>query len=221
MKQFYIILTLSLFSTITIAQNSKRNHVGEYVQGFIITSSMDTLHGLIKIEEYEFSEVRVKFKAVKKSKKKNKKRHYKRKKTYTPKDLQGYAFKYLENNNSTQRVEKWVYYVRKEVDEAPRPFASRIVFLERKEAGSLNLYLYFVRSNTSAKLNRYFIIEKANTGETKKVTQENFETIAAEFINDCSQLKNRVGRADFTYYNLDRIIYNYNRCMVEAIPNAG
>lgn len=218
MKKFYLLILLSFLFNIVNAQNSKRNQVGEYVQGFIVTSSNDTLHGLVKIEDYEFSEVRVKFKAVKKSKNKNKKRRYKKRKIYTTKDLQGYAFRYSENNNSKQRVEKWVYYVRKKVDESPRPFASRIVFLELKETGSLNLYLYFVRSNTGAKLKRYFIIEKANTGITQKVTQENFDSIAAEFISDCSQLKNRVGRADFTYYNLDRIVYIYNRCIIEAEP---
>lgn len=211
------IICLIFFLPITsvFGQSSKRNMLGKYVQGFIIENDKDTIHGLVKVEDYEFSEVRVKFKR-RKTKKKGK---YKRRKTFKTDELNGYSFKVFENNNSNQIVDKWVHYERKRVDEPPRPFASKNVFLERKETGTINLYLYFVRSNQGIKLNRYFILEHGNSGYTQKVTQKNFDEVVESFIDDCSQLKNRVGRADFTYYNLDRIIYNYNRCLTEAAPN--
>lgn len=197
------------------AQNDKRTQLGKYVQGFVIDNENDTIHGLIKIENYELSEVRVKFKQRKRSKKSK----YKRKKTFKPDDLKGYSFKHSENNNSNQIVDRWVHYDRKRVDEPPRPFASRTVFLERKEEGTINLYLYFVRSNQGVKLKRYFILEHRNSGRTEKVTQKNFDEVVSDFVNACSHLINQVGRADFTYYNLDRIIYTYNHCLIEAVPN--
>lgn len=207
-------------TTTVFGQKDKRSQEGEYVQGFIIDNDNDTIHGLIKVEGYEFSEVRVKFKSRKKSNKKKKRKvKYNKPKTYKPNDLNGYSFKISENNNSAQIVEKWVHYEQKIVDEPPRPFASKTVFLERKETGTINLYLYFVRSNQGVKLKRYFILEHSNSGYTEKVTQDNFDEVVENFIDDCSLLVNRVGRADFTYYNLDRIIYNYNRCLTEASTN--
>lgn len=214
-KKTFLLLFLLFIAMTTFAQNDKRNQIGEYVQGFIVNNSKDTIHGLIKVENYELSEVRVKFK----QRKNGKKTKYKSKKTYKPTELLAYSFKITQNNNSNQIVDKWVHYERKEVDESPRPFASRTVFLERKEEGTINLYLYFVRSNQGVKLKRYFILEHTNSGRTEKVTQKNFDTIVAEFVADCSLLVNRVGRADFTYYNLDSIIYTYNRCLIEAAPN--
>ena len=206
-------------SITVFGQKDKRSQEGKYVQGFIIENDKDTIHGLIKVEGYELSEVRVKFKRKKVRKNKNKKVKYNRTETYKSNDLYGYSFKISENNNNAQIIEKWVHYERKRVDEAPRPFASRTVFLERKEEGTINLYLYFVRSNQGVKLKRYFILEHSNSGYTQKVTQQNFDKVVKDFVADCSQLINRIGRADFTYYNLDRIIYSYNRCLVEASPN--
>lgn len=216
-RQGLLLIFFLIITSIVFGQNDKRNQEGEYVQGFIIENNNDTIHGLIKVEGYEVSEVRVKFKRKKASKKKKIK--YNKAETFKSNDLNGYSFKIIENNNSAQIVEKWIHYERKRVDEPPRPFASKTVFLERKETGTVNLYLYFVRSNQGVKLKRYFILEQSNSGYTQKVTQENFDKVVKEFVNDCSQLINRVGRADFTYYNLDRIIYNYNRCLTEAATN--
>lgn len=212
-----LIIILLIMTFAVYGQKSKRVQEGKYVQGFIVNNDKDTIHGLVKVEGYEFSEVRVKFKSRKQSKKKKVK--YKRRKTYKSDELLAYSFKVYRNNNSKQIIEKWVHYERKRVDEPPRPFASKNVFLERKEEGPINLYLYFVRSNQGGKLKTYFILEHTNSGYTQKVTQENFEKVVGEFVQDCSLLVNRVGRADFNYYNLDRIIYNYNRCLIEATPN--
>lgn len=213
-KKIILLFSLFLSANITFGQNDKRVQIGEYVQGFIVSNTKDTTHGLIKVENYELSEVRVLFKQRKKGGK-----GFKRKKVFKSTDLIAYSFKVSENNNSNQIVDRWVHYKRKVVDEPPRPFASRTVFLELKEVGTINLYLYFVRSNQGVKLQRYFILEHSNSGETQKVTQKNFDVVVSEFVADCSQLANRVGRADFTYYNLDRIIYTYNKCLVEASPN--
>ncbi len=217
-KNLYLLLLLAvsmIYANTLEAQNKKRAGIGKYVQGFIITNEQDTVHGIVKIEDYEFSEVRVFFK-----RKKEKKNKYKRKETYKPEELTGYSFRVSENNNSHQIVDRWVHYERKTVDESPRPFASKTVFLERKESGNVNLYLYFVRSNQGVNLKRYFLLQRSSSDKTLKVTQDNFEEVVSKFIDDCPQLINRVGRADFTYYNLDRIIYNYNRCITEAKPDA-
>ena len=209
--RYYQIHLLPIFLMLflsTIA-NAQRPNKGEKVQGFIIDNNQDTIHGLIEIEDYIIAETLVKFTE-------RRGKDYRKPKTYKPKDIKGYAIKISVNNNSTQVVEKWIPYVSKEVEEAPKPFASKTVFLERKEMGIYNLYAYHIQSNTDAKSNLYFILEKANTGQIIKVTENNFDEVASNFLNNCNNIRSRLGRADFSYLNLDRIIYTYNRCTVEA-----
>jgi hypothetical protein len=204
--QLLLIFLMLFLSTIA---NAQRPNKGEKVQGFIIDNKQDTIHGLIEIEDYIVAETRVKFTE-------RRGKDYRETKKYKPKDIKGYAIKISVNNNSTQIVEKWIPYVSKTVEESPKSFASKRVFLERKEMGIYNLYSYHVQSNTDAKSNFYFILEKGNTGQIIKVTEDNFDEISSNFLNDCKNIRSRLGRADFSYLNLDRIIYAYNRCTIEA-----
>jgi hypothetical protein len=209
-----IILTSAFAIILTLTTFAQRKEIGQVVQGFVITNENDTIHGLIEVESYEFSETRVKFTE-------RKGKDLLKQKTYKVTDLQGYAMKLnVNNNNEAQKLETWVAYVRKKVEEAPLPFAGKTVFLERKEAGMLNLYIYYIRSNASADYIKYFLLERGNNGNLKKITESNFEEVAAAFIKGCSELVNRVGRGDFNYYNLGRIVWAYNRCNVESLPDS-
>lgn len=204
--QVLLMLSMVFLSTIVSAQ---RPNKGEQVQGFIIDNKQDTIHGLIEIEDYITAETRVKFTE-------RRGKDYRKPKTYKAKDIKGYAIKVPVNNNSNQIIEEWIPYDRKEVEEAPKPFASTTVFLERKEKGIYNLYIYHVQSNSDAKSNLFFILEKANTGEMIKVTEDNFDEVASNFFKGCKNIRGRMGRADFSYLNLDRIVYAYNRCTIES-----
>ncbi len=204
-----IILFFIIFSTNSIAQRLDK---GKTVQGFVINNKQDTIHGVIEIEDYELAETRVKF-----TEKRGK--DLMKSKVYKPKDLKGYAVKVQVNNNSAQIEEVWMPFVRKEVEEVPRPFAANTVFLERRESGRVNLYSYYVLSNTSAGLIQYFLLENANSGKMVKVTETTFQEVTANYFNDCAILKNRFGRADFSYLNLEQIVHIYNRCKVEALPD--
>jgi hypothetical protein len=206
--QTYVLPIFLILSLSTIA-NAQRPNKREKVQGFIINNKQDTIHGLIEIENYITAETRVKFTE-------RQGKDYRKPKTYKPQNIKGYGIKIPVNNNSTQVVEKWVSYVSKKVEESPKPFVSKIVFLERKEMGIYNLYSYHVQSNADAKSNLYFILEKANTGQMIKVTEDNFDEVTSNSLNNCNNIRSRLGRADFSYLNLDRIIYAYNRCAIEA-----
>lgn len=209
MKHLQIqVLLIFLMLFLSIIATAQRSNKGEKVQGFIIDNKQDTLHGLVEIEDYITAETRVKFTE-------RRGKDYRKPKTYKPKDIKGYAIKIPVNNNSNQIVEEWIPYESKEVEEAPKPFASTMVFLERKEKGIYNLYLYHVQSNTDAKSNLYFILERANTGQMITVTEINFDEVTSNFLNDCMDIRGRMGRADFSYLNLDNIIYTYNRCRLE------
>lgn len=205
----YLLFIFSAFST-THAQPRKE---GETVQGFVINNQGDTIHGKIKLESLAKSQVHVKFYERRGA-------TYFKKKTYKPKHLQGYAFKVEENNNNkTQRVERWIAYTRKKVDESPIPFASKTVFLERKVSGMLNLYNCYIQSNLRAKLKRVFYLERANSKKMQKITETDFAKVSSTFLKDCAVLVDRVGRGDFNYFNLDIIVWNYNRCNIEDMPD--
>lgn len=211
---FIVVMTITiLFANSSILQ-AQRPNKGEKVQGFVINNKQDTIHGIIEIEDYELAEIRVKF-----SERRGK--DLLKEKTYKPKSLIGYSLKIPINNNSSQIQETWIYYERKEALDPPRPFASTAVFMEKRETGRLNLYSYYIRSNSAADLLQYFILEHSNSEKLVKVTEDNFDEIAQKYLKGCSILKNRFGRADFSYLNLVRIIHIYNRCNMEAIPDNG
>jgi hypothetical protein len=52
------------------------------------------------------------------------------------------------------------------------------------------------------------------------VTKENFDEIYSNLLDNCEGIRSRIGRADLSYFNFDKIIYLYNRCTAEATPNA-
>ncbi len=207
MKLWNITICLITLLVCTITLNAQHKE-GKIVQGYVINLKGDTIHGQIKIQSPDLSEVKVKF--------------YERfgatkfkKRTYKPNKVLGYAYKVLENNNSAQKVEKWITYVRKDVEEPPVPFGPRKVFMLRKVSGSLNLYIYYVKSNTQAKYRQYYFLENNKTKRFRKVTEQNFEGIAESFIENCNALVDRVGRGDFNYFNLDKIVGFYNNCSIE------
>lgn len=205
--KFRIVLFAFLICLSTINLSAQRENTGDWVQGFVINNKQDTIHGLIEIEDFELAEIRVKFKQ-------KYGREYSKKKTYKTDDLNGYAIKVRINNNSDVIQEEWISYVKKKVMEAPRPFGGKTVFLQQREIGVLNLYVYYIRSNSSVNTSQYFIIESANAEELVKVTENNFDEIVEKYLIGCSQVKNRIGRADFSYLNLDRIVHFYNRCQI-------
>ncbi len=208
----YIKLIILFICFISFDASAQRKSVGEWVQGFIIDNNQDTIHGILEVEEYELSEIRVKFK-------KKYGREFSKKKTYKPDDILGYSMKVRVNNNSDVIQEEWINYTKRKVMEAPRPFAGKTVFLQQRELGVINLYVYYIRLNSSANIVHYFILESANSKELIKVTEKNFDEVVKKYLKGCSQLRNRVGRADYSYLNLDRIIYFYNRCSIADVPS--
>lgn len=197
---------------LSLDASAQRKNIGDWVQGFIVDNKQDTIHGLVEIEAYELSEIRVKFK-------KKYGREYSKKRTYKTDDILAYSIKVRVNNNSDVIQEEWISYIKREVMEAPRPFAKKTVFLQQREIGIMNLYVYYIRSNSSANTAQYFILESANEKKLIKVTEKNFDAVVKEYLKGCSQLRNRVGRADYSYLNLDRIIHFYNRCSVADVQS--
>lgn len=187
--------------------------INKDVPGYIITENGDTIEGKVKVANRAKNQVRVKFTPQSSFKSS----------TYKAKDkeLLGYGYQTIENSYSKQKVYRYRHFLVKEADQPPVPFSSSTVFMEAKATGSVNLYSYYVESNTqveSTYLHYYFMEAKysENTDEMRqrKVLRGDFERIAESFTEDCPGIRNKIGSA-YGYANLDRIIIEYNNCQIE------
>ena len=184
--------------------------IDKAVPGYIIMNNNDTILGKVKVSSRSKNQVRVKF---------TKQSSFKEK-TYKAKDkkLLGYGYTTQENNDTEQVVYRKRNFRLKKADQPPVPFSSNIVFMEAKAIGQVNLYSYYVESNTqvtSTYLHYYFMEAKysENTEEIRerKVMREDFERITESFTEDCPVIRNKISIA-YDYSNLDRIVVEYNNC---------
>jgi hypothetical protein len=184
--------------------------INKDVPGYIIMTNNDTILGKVKIATRSKNQVRVKFTPQNSFKTK----------TYKAKDkkLLGYGYTTQQNNDTKQIVFRNRDFLLKEADQPPVPFSSNTVFMEIKATGQVNLYSYYVESNTqvaSTYLHYYFMDAKYsdNTEETRerKVMREDFERITESFTEDCPIIRNKINIA-YDYSNLDRIVAEYNNC---------
>lgn len=208
----YIALFIFLISSSSLfAQEIDEDHmIDKDVPGYIIMTNNDTLQGKVKVSSRSKNQVRVKF--TQQSSVKSR--------TYKAKDkkLIGYGYTTQENNDTRQIVYRKRDFRLKQADQPPVPFSSDIVFMEVKASGQVNLYSYYVESNTqvsSTYLHYYFMDSKYsdNTDEVRKrkVMREDFERITESFTEDCPVIRNKIS-ISYDYSNLDRIVAEYNNC---------
>ena len=185
------------------------------VPGYIIMNNNDTIQGKIKVSTRSKNQVRVKFTPQSSFKTK----------TYKAKDktLLGYGYTTQENNGANQIVYRNRDFKIKEADQPPIPFSSHTVFMEAKAVGEVNLYSYYVESNTqvaSTYLHYYFMeskfSDKTNELRKRKVLREDFERTVESFTESCPPVRNLIGNA-YDYSNLDRIVIAYNNCKNKEI----
>lgn len=185
------------------------------VPGYVIMANGDSISGKVKVSSRSKNQVRVKFTPQSSFKSI----------TYKAKDkeLKGYGYQTIENNDSPQKVYYYRHFALKEADQPPVPFSSSTVFMEIKAKGSVNLYSYYVESNTqveSTYLHYYFMeskfSDKTDEIRRRKVLREDFERTTESFTEDCPAVRNLIGNA-YDYSNLDRIVSEYNACQKEII----
>ncbi|MEM1322201.1 MAG: hypothetical protein AAGG75_18210 [Bacteroidota bacterium] len=174
---------------------------GDKVPAYIIKKNGDRIEGKVLLGSITDHEIKVNFFKQGQSKKT----------VYKPNDLQGYGYEMTEVDDLGIKVKRWVHYETHKVDYPPKPFGPTKVFIEREEAGELNLYCYYIEvRNNPKKPYRYHYYIKGNDGKLRKITEDLFRKEAKSLFKNYTALSTRVGQKQFLYRNLDRMVRDYN-----------
>ncbi|MEM6966590.1 MAG: hypothetical protein AAF573_17630 [Bacteroidota bacterium] len=191
---------LILFLSILINFNLTAEK-GDRVPGYILTLDGDRVEGEVIVGSITDNEVKVQF--IEEG--------LEKKKTYKAKQLKGYGFESVQEDDLGLEYKRWVHYEQQKVDYPPKPFASNTVFMLREESGALTLYCYYIEvRNDRKKPYRYHYYIKDDDGNLEKIEKEEFRKIASKLFKKYSAMYTKIGQKNFNYKNLDRMVRDYN-----------
>jgi len=193
------VMTLLLFLTFFYfsldAQNNKS------LEGYILLKDGSRAEGKVKIGSITDREVKVSFQRKGTSKKR----------VYKPKELLGYGFESQDTDDLGLEDSRWIHFETIKVDYPTKPFGSTTVFVEREVEGTINLYCHYIEvRNNPKKPYRYVYYMKVEAGVYKKLEEDSFKNTAKKTFKDYPALAARIGKKDFLYRNLDRMVRDFN-----------
>lgn len=200
---FTIIATFAILAFTTTTISAKQ------YKGYIITKKGQKVEGFIKARNVTIDQVKITF--INNGKKK----------TYKPKDIKGYGYEHLGENQFGEDVLTWRHYRSKMAQSfAPRPFTSKHVFMEIMEEGNVTLYDYYVEapSNIKNPYKRFFYVEKSGSNEMVELSKDNFIAAAKKFFADAPALASKIGKTNHRFRHAWRIVQAYNK--QQAQPKA-
>ena len=197
-KLAFLFLALLFYTSSNAFQDSK-------LPGYIINNDGERIEGYIKPGSITDNEVKVLFYEFKSSKKK----------VYKPKQLQGYGYESILEDDLGLEEKEWVHYERMKVEYPAKPFGATTLFVEREEQGEVSLFCHYIEiRNNPKKPYRYVYYIKDQKGKIFKVEEDRFEYIARNIFKNYDALRQRIGKKDFLYRNLDRMVRDYNYWVV-------
>jgi hypothetical protein len=193
-KQPVILFLFILLSFQVHAKNDK-------FSGYIINLNNEKVEGKIITGSITDNEVKIQF--IEEGKEK--------KKTYKAKHLKGYGYKSIQEDDLGLEYQRWIHYEQQKVDYPPKPFASTTVFMQKEEGGALTLYCYYIEVRNDRKNPfRYLYYAKDNDGDLIKIDKKEFKKVARKLFKTYTAMNSKIGRKDFEYKNLDRMVRDYN-----------
>jgi len=139
------------------------------------------------------------------------------KKSYKPKEIQGYGYLAEVDDDLGLGDSEWVHYESATADYPPKPFASKDVFMQRESDGAISLYCYYIEvRNNPKKPFRYVYYLKDKNGKLNKIEKDDFKKVSKTLFKDYTAMSSRIGRKDFLYKNLDRMVRDYNYWVANA-----
>ena len=179
---------------------------GDKVPGYVILNGGERVEGKVVIGSITDNETKVVFY----------KEDSNKKAIYKPKDLEGYGFEEKEIDEIGKTVKRWIHFDRQKVDYPPKIFASTTVFMEREEKGLITLYTYYIEVRDNPKKPyKYFYYILTEDGDLEKVDPEDYVNTAKKVFKDYSALRSRIGKKNFEYRNIDRMVRDYNYWTVQ------
>lgn len=186
---------LLFLSTSLLAQK------GEKVPGYVILDNDRRIEGQIKVGNITENEVKVTFYSKRTGEKK----------VYKSTELRAYGYEGFDIDELGNEVSEWVHYERHKVDYPPKPFGPTTVLMQKEEEGAVTLFVYYIENRSDVKNPyRYHYYIQGEDGDLEKVERESFTSVSKKVFADYSALTSRVGKKDFSYRNLDRMVRDYN-----------
>jgi len=171
------------------------------VQGYIVTLENKKIEGEIIAGSITDNEVKIIFISETNEKKK----------TYKAKELLGYGYESIEEDDLGLEYKRWIHYEQQKVDYPPKPFGSTTVFMQREESGALTLYCYYIEVRNNRKQPfRYHYYIKNDNNKLVKIEKDDFRKVANKVFKDYQAMNSKIGGKDFQYKNLDRMVRDYN-----------
>jgi hypothetical protein len=197
-------LILTLFLTISFTISTQANSKKIY-EGYVVTTTDETIDGRIKMLSPALNEVKVKFIGIDN-----------KKKTYKAKELKKYAFQVPLWNKKTRKHETyWVTYVRQTVERAPIAFGPKSVLLHQEEGGKINMYNHYIEQNakTNNPLIRIQYVEKEDSG-LMTINKKNYKKTLKAMTAEYPELQAKIGTRGYGIKQINKIIAEYNQWML-------
>ena len=193
--------------SVSYANLNVPNTAGKIYNGFIITTSGDTLKGQLQMLSPTMNQVKVKF--IDETGKKQ---------IYKAKDLHAYSFKTEVWNKSTKKKDvKWINYTKKTVEKPPVPFSSTEVLVQQEVAGNISIYNYYVEARSNQNMEHIIYLEKDK--ELFIVDKTNYKKILKNLTADSPFIRDKVGTKGYTYKYLNQTIQEYNQQLKKSVPS--
>lgn len=195
---FIMTLIILAFTTTTSAK--------QLYKGYILTLEGQKIEGVIKSNNVTMDQIKITF--IKDDKTQ----------VYKAKHLQGYGYKYFYKNSSNDTIAVWRHYRSKMAHSyAPKPFTSKLAFMEIIEEGEVIVYDYYaeVPKDITEPYKRFFYLERKGVSQLVEVSKNNFNQTTKNFFGNMPQLTNKIGKVNYQFRNTQKIAKTYNQARIK------
>lgn len=192
-----LIFTILTTLLITVSVFAKKSTF----DGYIITKNGERVFGKVKTRNVTTDQMKITF------------IQGKVKTTFKARELSGYGYEHIGENQFGEDVLTWRHYKTKTAQSfAPKAFASKTVFMEIMEQGTVTLYDYYVETPRDIEnpYKRFFYLERESDNELIEVSKDNYEDLAAMYFEDNYELAEKVGTINHRFRHLYKVVKIYN-----------
>ena len=198
MKYFSMTLLFTLLICFNI--NAQK---GKVTKGYIIDNEGNKIEGYVQIQKDEIEYmVKVRFNENMKSKKYT---------SFKPKDISGYGFVEVRQNNMSEDYDHVREFIKYELDRPAKLFAANTSFIEKIVDGTLEIYQfnYETAANVENPVSiRYIVLQSGE--EIAQIEESKFAESSRAVFAGYTALIDSLGKLNFKFANFPRLVEDYN-----------